>query len=175
VPGAYVQFVRVDGTRLTEPIRDQKQISGPLHQILSRLDELLEINISTVIDVKSGVRDVRQPDYPIVALQQLVRNALMHRNYDGTNAPVRVYWFADRVEIASPGGLYGQVTPDNFGKGAADYRNPLLAEAMYHLGYVQRFGLGIPLAREELNKNGNPPPEFHFEPTSVLVTLRPVR
>lgn len=40
------------------------------------------------------------------------------------------------------------------------------------LGFVQRFGMGIPLARKELEKNGNPPPEFRFEPTGVLVTVR---
>ena len=49
---------------------------------------------------------------------------------------------ADRVEIASPGGLYGRMTRENFGKGDTDYRNPLLAEIMHHLGFAQRFGLG---------------------------------
>lgn len=96
----------------------------------------------------------------------------MHRSYEHTNAPVRVYWFSDRIEIYSPGGLYGQVNPENFGKGATDYRNPLLAEAMKVMGYVQRFGLGIPLAHQELRKNGNPEPEYRFEPTGVLATLR---
>ena len=97
----------------------------------------------------------------------------MHRNYEGTNAPVRVYWYADRLEIRSPGGLYGQVTEENFGNGATDYRNPLLAEAMHNLGFAQRFGLGIPLARRTLAENGNPPPEFALRPTEIVVTARP--
>ena len=68
---------------------------------------------------------------------------------------------------------YGNVNPDNFGQpGVTDYRNPMIAEAMKVLGFVQRFGMGIPLARKELEKNGNPPPEFQFEGSSVLVTLR---
>ena len=96
----------------------------------------------------------------------------MHRNYEGTNAPVRVYWFTNRIEISNPGGLYGQVNTDNFGKGTTDYRNPLLAEAMYTMGYVQRFGLGIPLTYKELANNGNPEPKFNFQPTNVLVTVR---
>lgn len=53
-----------------------------------------------------------------------------------------------------------------------DYRNPHLAEAMKNLGYVQRFGVGIQLAKRELEKNGNPPPEFIVEDTNVLVVLR---
>jgi len=107
-----------------------------------------------------------------MALLQLVRNAIMHRSYENTNAPVKVYWFSDRIEISNPGGLYGQVNSKNFGKGTTDYRNPLIAESMRVLGYVQRFGMGIPLAEHELEQNGNPPPEFQFEPGSFLVTVR---
>ncbi len=48
-----------------------------------------------------------------------------------------------------------------------------MAEFMSTLGYVQKFGLGIPLAKEELARNGNPEAEFTFEPGNVLVTVRP--
>jgi ATP-dependent DNA helicase RecG len=117
--------------------------------------------------------ELRRPDYPLIALQQLARNALLHRTYEGTNAPVRITWFNDRIEIQSPGGPFGQVTRANFGgPGVTDYRNPHLAEALKNLGYVQRFGLGIPLARQELEKNGNPPLTFDVQETSVLAILR---
>lgn len=97
----------------------------------------------------------------------------MHRTYEHTNAPVRVSWFSDRIEILSPGGPYGTVTAETFGRpGLADYRNPSLAEALKNLGFVQRFGAGIPTARRELAQNGNPPPEFTVEPTYVSVTMR---
>jgi ATP-dependent DNA helicase RecG len=49
---------------------------------------------------------------------------------------------------------------------------PYLAEAMKNLGYIQRFGIGIQLARKELAKNGNPPPEFLVEDTNVTIVLR---
>ncbi len=173
IPGAYVQVLRIDGAALTDPIRDQKRLSGPMYQTLVELDELLKINISTRTQITTGAREARLPDYPIAALQQLARNAVMHRSYEGTNAPVRIYWFSDRVEIFNPGSLYGQVNKNNFGTGATDYRNPLIAEFMSTLGYVQKFGLGIPLAKEELARNGNPDPEFTFEPGNVLVTVRP--
>jgi len=173
VPGAYLQFVRFDGAGLTDPIKDEKELTGPLVELLRRLDELLKINIATAIDVTSGSRELRQPDYPLVALQQLLRNAVMHRTYESSNAPVRCYWFSDRVEVHSPGGLFGQVTPENFGHlGITDYRNPLLAEALRVLGFVQRFGMGIPLAKRALEQNGNPPPEFHPEPRYLLATIR---
>ena len=143
VPGAYVQFLRIDGAEITDPIRDQKQLTGRLDDVLRRLDELLELNISVRTEVAGGLRERRRPDYPLDALRQLAHNAVMHRTYEGTNTPVRIHWFSDRVEIASPGGLFGRITPENFGMGDTDYRNPLLAEIMHHLGFAQRFGLGV--------------------------------
>jgi ATP-dependent DNA helicase RecG len=97
----------------------------------------------------------------------------MHRNYDGTNAPVRAYWFNDRIEIHSPGGPFGQVNRINFGQPYAnDYRNPHLAEAMKNLGFVQRFGVGIAIAQDELKKNGNPGAEFDVHQAAVLAVVR---
>ena len=172
LPGAYVQFLRIDGTEITDPIRSQRVLTGRIEDVLRLLDELLKLNISVRTEVASASREVRSPDYPVAALQQLGRNAVMHRSYEGTNAPVQVYWYADRVEIRSPGGLYGRVTPENFGSGAVDHRNPLVAEIMHHLGFAQRFGLGVPLARKALVRNGNPEAEFDFGSTHVVVTVR---
>ncbi len=173
IPGSYLQFLRIEGTDLTDPIKDQKEIFGTLSQVLIQLDETLQTHISIASDITSQSREIKQPDYPVVALQQLVRNAVLHRNYESTNAPVRITWFSDRIEIQNPGGPFGQVNRENFGQpGVTDYRNPNLAEAMKNLGYVQRFGMGIPLARKELQKNGNPPPEFIVEDAHLLVIVR---
>jgi len=173
LPGAYVQFLRLDGTGLADPVRDAAAISGPLSELIRALEEKLVAHIETARDFASTPMDIARPEYPLVALQQLVRNAILHRTYEGTNAPVRIGWFSDRVEIHSPGGPYGQVTKSNFGQpDATDYRNPYLAEAMRNLGYVQKFGVGIALARREMEKNGNPPLEYQVEDTAVLAILR---
>ena len=172
VPGAAVQFLRLDGKELTAPIVNQKRMVGRLDDVVRELNNLLSLNIAVATQVAGSLREQRSPDYPLVALRQLAHNALMHRSYEGTNTPVRVYWYADRVEIASPGGLYGCMTPENVGHGNTDYRNPLLAEIMANLGFAQRFGLGIPLANSALRDNGNPEPEFRFERQLVTVTVR---
>jgi ATP-dependent DNA helicase RecG len=172
VPGAYIQFLRIDGKELSDPIRHQKEIRGSLYDQLRLLDEVLDANISISTDIKAGSFEIKQPDYPIVALQQLCRNAVLHRNYESSNSPVRIYWFNDRIEIYSPGELFGQVNESNFGTGATDYRNPSLAEAMKALGFVQRFGMGLVLSKKELEKNGNPKPDFQFEKSGVLAIVR---
>ncbi len=173
VGGAYIQFLRFDGTTLADPIRDEKSISGPLADVLRMMDEVLTAHISTGVDITSGPVEQRRPDYPLVALQQVVRNAIMHRSYEGTHAPVRITWFSDRIEILSPGGPFGQVTVQNFGdSGLTDYRNRYIAEVLHNLGYVQRFGVGLALTRDAMAKNGNPPPEFEAHASHVQVTLR---
>ena len=173
LPGAYIQFLRIDGMELADPIKDQDEVDGPLPDLFRRLDEKLLSHISVASDPTAQPVELRHPDYPVIALQQLARNAVMHRTYDGTYAPVRLTWFADHIEIQNPGGPFGQVNRQNFAQpGITDYRNPYLAEAMKNLGYVQRFGVGIPLARRELAKNGNPSPEFVVEDAHVLVIVR---
>ena len=87
--------------------------------------------------------------------------------------PARVYWYDDRIEIMSPGGVFGSVTAQNFGQpGVTAYRNPNLAEAMRNLRLVQRFGLGIPLAKRLLREAGHPDIEFDVDMNNVLVTIR---
>lgn len=173
IPGAYVQFLRIAGTQITDPIQDEAFIEGTLEQVLRRIDDKIDSHNRSEVDIRSSNREVRMAPYPRVALQQLIRNAVMHRTYESTNAPVRVYWFDDRIEIINPGGPFGVVTRENFGQpGITDYRNPNLADAMKVLGFVQRFGIGIQTARAELKRNGNPDLEFQVEPTNVLATVR---
>ncbi|MCG6537491.1 MAG: transcriptional regulator, partial [Syntrophales bacterium LBB04] len=173
IPGAYIQFLRIAGTQMADPIQDEALVDGALGQILRRIDEKIDSHNRSEVDIKSSNREVRIAPYPRVALQQLIRNAVMHRAYENTNAPVRVYWFDDRIEIINPGGPFGAVTRENFGRpGITDYRNPNLADAMKVMGFVQRFGIGIQTARAELKKNGNPDIEFQVESTNVLATVR---
>ena len=173
-PGAYVQFLRFDGETLTSPIRTQVRLTGRLDSVLLQLDHLIQINITVSTDITSGPVEVTSPDYPRTAIRQLMHNAVLHRAYEATNTPVRFYWFSNRVEIQSPGGLFGKVSAANFGTGETDYRNPLIAEIMLRLGFARTLGSGLPLAKKALESNGNPPMEFEFSPARVMVTVRPV-
>lgn len=173
LPCAYIQFLRIGGIEWGDPIVDEETIDGTLSTVLRRLDEKLKAHLTTAVDITSASLERRSSSYPLTALQQLTRNAVMHRTYENTNAPIRVYWFDDRIEIHSPGGPFGVVTAQNFGRpGITDYRNPHIAEAMRVLGYVQRFGVGIATAQRALSENGNPPAEFVVESNTVLATVR---
>lgn len=175
LPGAYVQFLRIDNIQLIDDndILDNEVIRGAIPDLLHRLDDKLIAHNRTTVNFTSSPIEQRSELYPIPALQQIIRNAIMHRTYEGTNAPVHVYWFSDRVEVLSPGGAFGTITAENFGQPhLIDYRNPNLAEAMRVLGYVQKFGSGIQITRNLLQKARHPEPEFEILDNFVRVTIK---
>ncbi len=171
--GAYIQFVRFAGTTLTDQIESEQTLSGDLITVLRDLDALIKLHNQHRPIPQTILREKQFSYYPTTALREFLINAVMHRWYEESTAPIRFYWFTDHIEIQSPGGLYGEVTPENFPRQTA-YRNPVLAEAMKTLGYVNKFGIGVQRAQEALKKNGNPLAEFEFKPTYVLVTVRNV-
>ena len=173
LPGAYVQFLRIDGSEYADDIVDSEEIRGAVPDLLRRLDEKLRGHNRTAVDITKSYLEQRNELYPMEALYQITRNAVMHRTYEATNAPVHVYWFNDHIEILSPGGLFGAVTVERFGEpGLIDYRNPNLADAMRTLGFVQRYGFGIPIAKRQLAAAGHPEPEFDISNNFVRVTVK---
>jgi ATP-dependent DNA helicase RecG len=173
LPGAYLQFLRISGKELSDPVIDEENIGGTLVDVLRRIDEKLKAHNLVAIDVTSGPAHRVEMPYPPAAIQQILYNAVFHRTYESTNSPVRVYWFDDRIEISSPGGPYGNVTTENFGNpGITDYRNPNIGDVLKTFGFIQAFGRGIAVARKEMEKNGNPPLEFVTNQSAVVGLLR---
>lgn len=170
LPGAYVQYLELPGTSLTELPSDQAEVSGDLPSVLKELEGRLKLLIKTSMVRISPLQEKLVPNYPEGAIRELLMNAVMHRNYN-SNAPIRFYVFADHIEIQSPGGLYGEATQKNFPT-RNSYRNPVIAEALKSLGFVNRFGYGVQRAQALLAENGNPSAEFEFDEHSVLVKIR---
>jgi ATP-dependent DNA helicase RecG len=171
MPGAYVQFLRISGTTLRpDDVISEKKVQGDLLSVLRELDILIDVHLNDRPVSQTTLRENAVRNYPKFALRELLMNAVMHRDYEST-APVRFYWFSDRIEIQNPGSLYGEASPENFPRQNA-YRNPVIAEAMKTLGYVNRYGSGVERAQEALRENGNPVAAFSFDSTYFLVTMR---
>lgn len=170
LPGAYVQFLRFPGTTLTDRPDDEREISGDMRTIVETVRQKILAFNAVQSTAGEGFRDQPRPDYPEWALRELFHNAVIHRDYQ-SNTPIRFYWFSDRIEIQSPGGLYGEVTAATLTR-RNSYRNPVIAEAMKAMDYVNRYGYGIQRAQDLLAANGNPPAEFEIDDRVFLVTLR---
>ena len=167
--GAYVQYVQFVGTSMSEVLNEQ-EFSGDLLSTMRQLDSFVQNNIEQRPVRVSPLKESIVKTYPFRAIRELLNNAVMHRNYE-SNAPVKFYEFSDRIEIVNPGGLYGLARPNNFPH-QNDYRNPIVAEALKIMGYVNKFNRGIEIAQDELTANGNPPANFTYnEPLHFGVTI----
>lgn len=167
LPGAYLQFVRFSGTVMSDEVLEERQFSGDLLTLLRELDSFVGTQCVQRPVRESAMRETLMSDYPEAAIRELLMNAVMHRDY-ASNSPTRFNWFADHIEIQNPGGLY-ETRPEVFYSLRPNtYRNPILAEAMKALGYVNRFGRGIERAQAELRKNGNPEAEFQVDSPQVF-------
>jgi ATP-dependent DNA helicase RecG len=87
-------------------------------------------------------------EVPEVALQELLVNALVHRDYF-TSASIRILVFRDRIDIISPGHLPDSLSIDDIRHGKTNRRNPTLSEHAFRLLPYRGMGSGIPRALGE--------------------------
>lgn len=153
---------------------DNKRIEGTISEMLEEAMVFCKRNmkIKTIIDSKTGKRNDRT-EYPINAVREAILNALIHRDYsvhtEGT--PIQINFFTDRLEIHSPGGLYGRMTVEQLGKARPDLRNPTLATMAESLNQAENRYSGIPTIRMEMKEYGLPEPEFKNGRNEFVVTL----
>jgi ATP-dependent DNA helicase RecG len=162
LPGAYIQFLRISGNEPTCPVHFDRKVEGDLGSMMQTLDMLIDVNNRQWPEPVSTLQEEMRSEYPRIALRELILNAMMHRSYQ-SHTPTRFYWYDDHIEIANPGGLYGEATAEHF-PFRNDYRNPVVASALFALGYVNRYGQGIMRAQKALTENGNPFAVFEFDP-----------
>ena len=175
LPMAYVNAVYIDDSQLNnrDRIKDQQEIGGTLVEQARTLRSLAKV-WNPLSQREMGDMSVEYKyEYALEALEELLFNALIHRDYS-LSTPIRFHWFADRVEILSPGGLE---SPARFAEtsniSGTAYRNPVLAGAFKTLDLIEKFGNGIQRAIEAVRLNQQPAPEFDITEDYVKVTLYP--
>lgn len=170
VPGYSIGELGNSGERFI----DNKRIEGTISEMLEEAMVFCKRNmkIKTIIDSETGKRNDRT-EYPINAVREAILNALIHRDYsvhtEGT--PIQINFFTDRLEIHSPGGLYGRMTVEQLGKARPDLRNPTLATMAESLNQAENRYSGIPTIRMEMKEYGLPEPEFKNGRNEFIVTL----
>ena len=169
-PGAYVQYVQYSGESQADEVLHERRIVGDLLDVLRDLNRLaLELAEERPIQ-RPDLSEASVFDYPPKGMRELFMNAVVHRNYEESTTPILINHYSDRIEIQNPGGLYGDLTPEQFPNGTA-YRNPTVAEAAKVLGFVNRFGRGIRLAQREFERNGSPLAQFDPRSNFFLATV----
>ncbi len=125
---------------------DSRDIVGRLADVFQQALGFLSANTGTHQGDR-GVNSTGEPEIPRIVWEELVANALVHRDYFIT-APVRIFVFADRVEIISPGHLPNNLTVENILKGNSNIWNPVLASFAAKLLPYRGLGNGILRAKK---------------------------
>lgn len=173
-PTAIIKCAHFHGTEVAKPIPDHKVFHG---DVFDQVDQAVDFVLSK-INVSVGTRDksVQAPieyEIPRAAVTEAIVNAVAHRDYT-SNGSVQVMLFTDRLEITNPGRLTPELTLPKLRVEHASYpTNPLLAECMYQVGYIERFGTGtleIIRLSEEAHLND---PDFNIDEGFKVVLWRP--
>ena len=170
VPGTQIGDTDTDSARFI----DNKRIEGTIDTMVEDAVAFCRRNmkVRTIIDPVTGARKDRT-EYPINAIREAVLNAVIHRDYsiytEGT--PVQIDFFADRLEIHSPGSLYGRMTVEQLGVARPDLRNPALAVMAEELTGAENRYSGIPTIRRAMADYGLPEPVFENRRNEFVVIL----
>jgi ATP-dependent DNA helicase RecG len=142
LPSSIVKAVAFPGTDITsDTYLDSRDIDGKLADIFQQT-LLFLVALTPARQRDRSVNSIGIPDVPRLVWEELVANALIHRDYFAP-APVRVFVFSDRVEIISPGHLPNNLTVENILAGNSNIRNPILASFAAKLLPYRGLGSGI--------------------------------
>lgn len=142
LPAFVVKAVAFVGTRIEdERYIDSRDITGKLADVFQQTLGFIVVN-TRAVQGDQGFDSQGQPEIPRIVWEELVANALIHRDYF-ISAPVRVLIFADRVEIISPGHLPNNLTIENIKAGNSNMRNPILASFAAKLLPYRGLGSGL--------------------------------
>lgn len=170
VPGTEIGNIAPDSARFL----DNKRIEGTIPDMVDRALSFCKRNMKTrtIIDPETGARRDRT-EYPVNALREAILNAVIHRDYSiySEGTPIQIDFFTDRLEIHSPGGLYGRMNVEQLGIAKPDLRNPALAVMAETLTSAENRYSGIPTMRRAMQEYGLPEPKFENRRHEFVVTF----
>ena len=146
-PVFMIKAVYIDGTSIAaQHYRDSEDIEGCLLDQYEHAFSFITRNLHR-LQAGQGVNSLGKLEIPEIALQEVLVNALIHRDYF-ISAPIRILMFTDRVEIISPGHLPNHLTVEQIRFGLSNMRNPIIASHATRQMPYRGLGSGIPRALE---------------------------
>jgi ATP-dependent DNA helicase RecG len=148
---------------------DRADLCGTLPEMIDAAEQFIRRNTRLAARVV-GFHRREVAEYPYEAIREAVCNAVCHRDYRIEGASVRIMVFADRIEVNSPGGLPPGVTLANIERKHV-LRNPLIANYLYDIFYIEKWGTGIARMRRLMREHGLAEPRLEELGDFFAVTL----
>ena len=154
-----------------ERFLDNQKFEGPVLEMVDEAEAHIVSRIATAARI-DGLLRTDIPQYPRAAIREALVNAVAHRDYSSyvRGSQVQVKLFADRLEVRSPGGLFGDVTVETLEE-CQSTRNRRLMQLLEHQGLVENRGSGIDSMIAEMRAAHMEPPRFHDDRSSFTVTF----
>lgn len=145
VPQFVVKAIRYPGNKIhATDYLDTEDFSGPLPKLFEGAMSFVMRNLHK-IQAGRGVNTPGLPEIPEAVFEELLVNALVHRDYL-VSAPIRLFVFDNRIEIISPGHLPNNLTVEKIRAGNSNIRNPILVSYVAK-GLLPYHGLGSGIKR----------------------------
>ena len=151
-------------------IRFQETEEGNIIQLLDKVIRTLDYKFLIRNISFEGMNRIETLEYPVVALREMLLNALIHRNYMGAPTQIRVY--DNKMFVWNHGTLPEGITLDKLTKPHSSYpRNPILAEACFRGGFIDSWGSGVMKIIDSCRQVGLPTPTLEEDGGGFKVTL----
>lgn len=170
-PEKYFPYSRVEIVHFpngeAEDFIEIPNITGPVDQMINRTLEYLRINVlrQKTTKVKGQAEAVKVWNYPYQALEEIIANALYHRDYQ-TREPVEIRIYPDQLMVINYGGPDRSIRLSEFKKGAVfprRYRNRRLGDFLKELDLTEGKATGIPTITKAMEENGSPKAMFETD------------
>ena len=175
-PQCEIRLARFRGKDRAGDFIDNRQYNGNAFSLLRRAERFLLDHVPIAGRVVPG-KMIREdnPWYPPSATREALANAICHRDYSIPGGAVSLAMHNDRIEIANPGEFHFGITPEKL-KIPHESKpwNPLIANAFYRAGIIERWGSGTTNIISWCEENGNPVPNWQERAGSVVLTFLPI-
>lgn len=170
VRGAHITAARFAGNEPGDQFT-RLEVTGTLPDQIRRAEAFLIDQMRRTVRLGVTMERTEQFEYPLEAAREVVINAVAHRDYAIRGDGIRLFLFADRLEVTSPGGLAGPVTIANIADERFS-RNSIIVQVLADLGFIERLGYGIDRMLALMRAAQLPAPEFVETAGGFRVTLR---
>ncbi len=167
IPNAKVRVVWFENEEM-QRYTDSREFAGTIWKVVDELEEYFSRNLKVLGGALAGWKRKEFMEYPMEALREAIINALIHRNYFDPSE-VQIFVFPSKMVIKNPGSFPPGITPD-----APQHkpRNPILAQYMYDMGYIEKYGSGINKIKEACRAHPVAEVEFILKPYRTEVVFK---
>jgi len=168
-PDAWIQAGRFAGTNRTHLV-DSAEIRSFLPQSAEEAIAFIQKHL-TRESIIEGIRREDRWSVPLVAIREVLMNAIVHADYAEQGAPIRVALFDDRIEIENPGLLPFGLTIEDIKQGVSKLRNQVIGRVFHELRLIEQWGSAIQRMGTACQEAGLEPPGLEEIGTHFRVTI----